>query len=436
MKRTTPLLLMMIMFAMLLVSWSNLLKYPGKEEKEYQGYLKAAKAYEEKEIYIDAAAQYEKALSMRPHEYTIAQRLMELYAEDNLNVVAKYLEACKKANKADPKQEEPYDRLLEYYRNHTITTSEYELLITAREKTGNQKYVERLIELRGQYTEGAQTEHYLTRFHPYKENVFAVAEDDELLYLVDGEGNTVLSGAYEKMGFYSDRVIAVCKDGEWYYVSQEGHRKLVPDHKADYLGTFGNGYTPALIDGKYGYLNKKMKEFHFEYDFAGCFANGVAAVKKNGTWKVINTSFKSVVEASFEDVLVDSEGYCSTYGVFIAKKSGKYYVYNTSGKCLSAGFDDAKMFVSSQPAAVKIGDKWGYVSKEGKTVCEPKFENADSYAAGYAPYCENGLWGVLDIDYNKVVEAQFDSMQPFETDATASVVRDSVERIIRMKIKW
>ena len=309
MKKTTPLLLMLVMIAMLLVSWSNTLQYPGLEEKEYNKYIKAAQEFEEKGIYIDAASQYEKALALRPKSYEIALKLIDLYSKEKLDIIAKYIEACKKASKADPKQEEPYDRLLKYYQSDKMLNSEYGILLIAIEETGNKKYIDRLSEVRGQYYEGAKRQDYLTRFHEIDGVAYAIVEQEGTKYLIDGEGKTILSGEYEHLGFLSEFVIPVCKEGDWFFASKEGYKKLVPDHKATYLGNFGSGFAPACIEGKYGYLNKKMKELRFEYDFASCFDNGVAAVQKNGVWQVINTSFKPVVDDKFEDVLVDSEGY-------------------------------------------------------------------------------------------------------------------------------
>ena len=239
---------------------------------------------------------------------------------------------------------------------------------------------------------------------------------------------------YEEIGLPGQDVIPIYQDSEWYYINMNGYRKLVPDNSAEYLGTFHNNYAPAKVNGVYGYLDKKMQESHFEYEYAGCFSNGIAAVKKDGKWAVIDTSFKNVTGFDFDEILIDDYGFCSVYDVFFAKQGDKYYLYDTAGNRLSEGFEDAKLFASDEPAAVKKDGKWGFVSKSGETLLEFKYEDANSFSLGYAPYCEKGKWGCIDENGAVLIKPEFDDLKPFSNNGYALAESDGIQNFVVITI--
>ena len=122
---------------------------------------------------------------------------------------------------------------------------------------------------------------------------------------------------------------------------------------------------------------------------------------------------------------MDDYGYCSTYGVFWAKNDGKYNLYDLQGnKLTKKGYDDAKLFVSDEAAPVKSGDKWGYVSKEGKEIIKPEYEDANAFNVGYGPVSVDGKWGAIDKNRNFVIEPRFQSFDSFDKSCKA-VVKES-----------
>ena len=109
-------------------------------------------------------------------------------------------------------------------------------------------------------------------------------------------------------------------------------------------------------------------------------------------------------------------------------------MYDKNGKCLSEGYDDAKMFASNEPAAVKKNGKWGYIDNKGKIVIEPAYEDADSFSIGYAPFCENGKWGCIDKKGVVLIKPQFELLKPFFKNGTAFVVDDGKKKLITVTI--
>ena len=431
MQKRMPIIIMLVLIIGLLFSWKAAFSVMGKEEREYQAYIQKAKELEEKEIYIDAVRQYQYALDLRPNDYDVALKIMDCY--ELLGMESQYVNACKKAINIDEKGPRPYHGLIKWYQDNGWTRNEYDIIIRAIEKAELVEYKSRLMTIKGQVIEGGLKFDELTLPHIIGKTEYRIAELDGIKVLLS-EFEVVFSGDYEEIGFLSDGVIPVKKNGSWFYVTSEGYKKRVPTEPVEWLGAFGNGFAPACKEGVYGYYNKTMQPRRFEYEFAGAFENGAAVVKKDGKWGIINSSFEYSVSPKFDSILLDDFGYGVSYGVFFGKMDGKYRLYSKSGKSLSEEFEDAKVFVSDQPAAVKINGKWKYVDKTGKILESPEYEDADSFCEGFAPVQVDGKWGVIDLEFNMIVEPKYDTLTSFDSSATAIASRDGVEFLLRMVV--
>lgn len=433
-KKIIPLSILFGMFLMLLLSWNNVLSYHTNKSAEYDQHIEAAEKYMEKKIYIDAVNEYKKALKIKPDNYELAMQIADIYQE--LDDKQSYLSACNSAIVADRTKLDPYLILADYYFEVNNYTEAYRILSQAKIHIDDSKITDRIAKIKGNYRLSALQYDAISAFHyeKGKSTGYAPVLLEDSWGLVSTANKITVKCEYDDIGLYSEDVIPVKKDGEYYYITVNGYRKLVPDTPMDYVGTFNNGYAPAEKSGVWGYINKKMKEFHFEYEFAGCFYNGIAAVKKNGKWGIINTDFKMVHNFDFDDILTDDYGFCSVYGVFWAKRDGQYYLYNTAGECISEGFEEVKPFASNEPAAAKKSGKWCYVSKAGEIVLETEYKDIDSFSLGYAPYLENGKWGCIDENGDVLIEPTFDAMQPFARNGYALVEVDGIQKFAVVSI--
>ncbi len=437
MGKMIPTLILAGMGAMLVISWSNVLTFDSKKDAALNNYIKEAEKKEEQGIYIDAVAQYERAFAMSPDNYELAMKIVSMY--DKLEQKEKAIYALEQATQADPTQKEPYIRMMDYYLEKSQNKKVFEVGQNAEKNIGMVDEIEsRLKVLRSAYTEHIlqapidKPMHYLENGDYGRMVVFT--DNGKVLYSFDMDKVPAGRG-YEEVGFLNDKLSPVKMNGEYYYVDENGYRKLVTEEKADYLGTFVSGYAPACFNGSYCYIDKTMKKYQEGYQFAGGFENGVACVQeKNGKWSVINTTFAKVADEEFDEVLHDEYGFCSTFGVFIAKKDGKYYIYGTDGIVRSEGYDDAKMFASDQPAAMKKGSKWIYVSIDGEEVLTTEAEDAKSFCIGYGPVKMNGKWGCIDPRGIELIEPKFDNMEPFDKKGYAVCTSNGVDEYISVTV--
>jgi hypothetical protein len=92
-----------------------------------------------------------------------------------------------------------------------------------------------------------------------------------------------------------------------------------------------------------------------QFEAARNFHRGVAIVKENGLWGLIDKKGGWVVRPAFEDVTAGQGG---LFGV-------------------------------------QRGALWGFIDTKGVTVIQPKYEAVDSFEGGVAPAKKNGLWGYI-----------------------------------------
>lgn len=435
MRKFTPLLLLLAMTLMLVVSWTNVLSYNSKIESEYNSHMESAEKLETKEIYIDAVKEYEAALSLKNTDFDLAMKIVDMY--DKLENKQKYVSACEKAITIDKTQWEPYRMLADYYDESQLYGKTYSILHKAQDAIGNTDEInKRLIEVMSRYSEAIIKYDSIKSFYYLDGGSVGytnVEINKKFGVLSDGR-NVKYECEYDDIGFLSEKLIPVKVENEYYYLDDNGYRKLVPDETAEYLGTFQSGYAPACFDGTWGYVDHKLAKYSFEYSYAGAFSRGLAAVEKGGKWAVINSSLEPITEFEFDEILLDDYGHCTLNGLFFAKKGGKYYLYQKDGKCISEGYEDAKLFVSDEPAAVKNGGKWTFISTEGTPVSDKSYDEVCSYNVGYAPFKQNGKWGCININGDVVIEPKFDLMESFANNGYAYAEEESESKFIIVTI--
>lgn len=420
MKRILPLIILMIMGLMLMVSWSNIADAKTEVAEKYKSLMQMGERYEEKKIYVDAVKQYDAALKLRP-EYNLAMKVADMYL--SLRNDKNYISTLNTAISCDATNPEPYFKLIDYYKNSSDGSNLYKTLVktkTALEQSDRITEDQRLEidalmkELLSDIKVYRFSYDEFYGFHRYEGSgdSYAKVRLGDKFGLINAKLNTYASCAFDDISLVGGGLIPTLQSGEYYYIDAAGNRKVVPDSPATALGVFGAGYAPLLIDGTYGYIDTKMKNYHFEYEFAGTFEHGIAPVKQNGKWFVINKQFQPV-GPNFDEILVDDYGFCSPYGVYFGKSGSSWGMYSTAGQKIADGFEDVRQFASNQPAAIKKGGKWGFISLSGEEILAPQFEDAKSFSIGYAPVLKNGLWGCINQEGEMLIDPQFIELDPF-----------------------
>lgn len=393
MKKGMPLIILLAMAGMLMISWSNVSNAKTQDTQKYQVLMEQAKRYEDKKIYVDAVKKYKQALELQP-DYTLAMKVAELYK--SLGSEKNYVNALNNAIQYDSTNPEPYLLIARTQKLNNEKNKLFQILKKAERGLTDESRVtdEQRKEMDSMMKELlSEFRVYSFRFDEFygfhrlngKGSSYAKVRNAESFGLIGADCNAVRACKYEDINLPSASVYPIKEKGEYYYTDKDGYRKIVTNEPASAIGVFDYGYAPVQINGKYGYIDKNMMEYHFEYEYAGAFENGIAPVKKDGKWMMINTQFAPISEARYDEILMDCYGLAAPYGVFFAKNGASWSMYNAAGALLAEGFEEVEQFASKQPAAVKKDGKWGFVNLSGKMVIEPQYLGAHSFAFDRAP---------------------------------------------------
>jgi hypothetical protein len=152
---------------------------------------------------------------------------------------------------------------------------------------------------------------------------------------VDKSGKFVIAPVFGKGRRFSEG-LAVVQDAEtrlFGAVNSKGET-VIPCVYVE-LGDFHDGLAYARNeDGNHGFLDATGKgAVRFDFEDAGDFAEGRAAVRTGGEWGYVDKSGKLVIPAQFDDACQFAEGF----------------------------------------AAVKVGDQWGFIRPDGTFAISPRF---------------------------------------------------------------
>jgi hypothetical protein len=184
--------------------------------------------------------------------------------------------------------------------------------------------------------------------NPFKDGVAIVSQkkDDQLIYTgaINKEGKIVIPFIYDNVSYFSEDLAIVCSDDEDRFkkcgcVNRKG--QIVIPLKYSELGNFLDGYAIATnMYGMKGVIDKHDKIIvPFKYNYIHDFQDGMAQV------------------AIYPPLSFNKNGFV-----------------DYSGREIELIYSDAENF-SEGFAAVKYGNYWGYINKEGKQITEFKYLN-------------------------------------------------------------
>ncbi len=213
------------------------------------------------------------------------------------------------------------------------------------------------------------------------------------------QGELVIPFDYTYAYSFSEGLAGVRQNGKFGFIDKTG--KVVIPFKYSNISKFSEGMAKVSIKDKYGYINsngdvmipiestKLSFDFHeglawgwgvkggvgffdkhgntiipYEYQYGSDFQGGLAAVKKDKLWGLINKQNEMVVPFEYK-LIGDLE--CDRRMV---EKDGKYGFLDKDGKLvIEIKYDDAESFNPDEETAfVEIDGKYGYIDINGEVV--------------------------------------------------------------------
>lgn len=398
------------------------------KNNEYKSYLASARANAENQVPYTACQKYKQAFEIKCEDEKIYKEYLE---QAKLLGESFYDTAVKNYITYFPESPTAYEELCTFY----YTSKNYKSVISTATTAKDL----------GIATEKVR-DYYLECFYMYKYiktgfeeatsflGSYAMVKQNGLYGYITDTGGYQIIPSFKDANVLLGTSTAVNDGKEWYMINAGGYKVARPSQAVEDLSYVSNGKIRVAQKGKYGFTNSAFSiSESLPYDYASNFKNGVAAVKKDNKWALIDGNEKQITDYVFEDILLDEYETCINNGVIFAKKDGKYYMVNEKGSKISKqGFDNAYPFVSSEPAAVCIDKKWGFVDSSGKIVIEPKFTEAKSFSNGLAPVSKDGMWGYINTKGEYRIESKFTDCLPFTTNGVAAVKENDVWNYIKL----
>lgn len=248
-----------------------------------------------------------------------------------------------------------------------------------------------------------------------EEGLFAVKTEGMWGYIDKNTMEYAIDPKFSTAGVFEEGVATVSVKGLYGYIGTDGEYIIPPQY--EFALSFSEGYAAISADGKWGYISKDGEaRINPDFDEAQRFINGFAIVKHCGSYGLIDTLGSFVIPAQFDSMVYD-EG-CSMYKVRIGDKYG--YVNKNGEYKINPQFCSLGDFGSESMTYAARGDgKYGFIDLSGDFVIEARYEDAGEFCMGLAPVKNDGLWGYIDTDGEFVINPCYDEASHFYSDGYA-----------------
>ncbi|MCR9290674.1 MAG: WG repeat-containing protein [Bacteroidetes bacterium] len=264
---------------------------------------------------------------------------------------------------------------------------EYGLSIVAY-GSGNLRYS--LMNLRGEMV----TTNHFKEIYPFKEGLARVKYKDHYGF-INQMGDLVISGKFIKAGDFSQKLAYVKVDSKYGYIDQHGKMVIKPqfsrcmDFKEGKAVVFHGNKKGGLIDrnGKmlivpsinqmieftegrglvrqdtqFIYITEQAQVFDGEYQKARKFINGVAVIKENGRWGIINQKGIEIIPPKYDYIDQFEDGFAKV------QINGFNGLTNLQGELIIQPDYEYISYAGEGLFRVEQGDKIGYFNMEGNWV--------------------------------------------------------------------
>ncbi len=198
--------------------------------------------------------------------------------------------------------------------------------------------------------------------------------------------------------------------------------------------SYSQDLTPVIADnGKYGFINENNDTvIKCIYDYAEDFDNGLALIKGNLQYKLIDTSgvlremeevsntgnirydlgeghsglplIVGIWKCSFIDVNGEvkldvpyQDAYSFSNGKAKVIDGDNYNYINKNGILLGSWQE-----ITDNYRPIKYNEKYGYIDKNGKLALSYEYDQAKDFKNGYAQIGNEQFWAIIDLEGRKI----------------------------------
>ena len=226
----------------------------------------------------------------------------------------------------------------------------------------------------------------------------------------------VVKPRYENaLPFASMGLAEVRLTGKWGLIDRTG-KEVVPC-VYDEIEIFDAEKCAAVREGSnWGLVDDQGKlVLRPEWEEVQPLVNGFIPVKKGGKWGYADASGKLVIACTWDNAWRFSAAGTAVVTDWSKEPKKRGYIDKTGRVITPVEWDGAQTQDEEGFGAVRRGNGWALVDKNGKVLGEPQWEmqwrllRAD---LGFLPVRKGGKWGMIGLDGTVLVEPAFDSIAP------------------------
>lgn len=419
MKRTKRILLSVGCVALLIASWTAAITAKSDADKQRE-LIDQAAAYTADEIYILAVPPLEEAASYQDTytleaETDLKRVYLHLAGKDDYE--RRYRDLLDKQMARKGASPEIFREAAVYYLERGKTSEALAALRDGIEKTQDE-------DLR-RYYEDNRYEYRMSR--DFYEEAGAIHQGAAAVKkegrwgLADAMGSLVISCLYDRIStFDGDRAI-VELDGVLSAVDQDNNRVALLHEKAEDFGNFAENRLGVKKEDGWHLATGTFTVGSTAFQELGMFSNGCIPAKLDGRWGLLESDGGTWrLEPRYEEILQDELGrYGNLECLFVRRGAAVYLLAGKDYEEIGGPYEDAQPFAGSW-AAVRKGEKWGFIDAEGVEQIPCQFEDALSFGGHLAAVQQDGLWGYVSLLGEVVIEPQFLEAKSF-SDGSAPV---------------
>ncbi len=419
--KKSNLVLVICLIVVVVIGWFAVGSQIVSKNSNYATYIKEADDWVERGLYQRAISNYnlaaeEKETAQLYEKIDNAYKLR--YKEAPEETLDDYMDFLEVAVSKYPGNTQLVDSFIEVYYYESKFEDIYNCIIKALDSGYKGEKAQPML-LKAKYATSLRRSEFAGLKQSECEYYSAARNDGWNIYNI-GEGY-MLTNEYE--------YVSQCNKDGIFVVTGEDSRIMdatrmvlgIFKEKITDAGLFADDLIPACSDGKYKYYNDLAEAQFGDYEMASAFQNGVAAVKKDGKWYLIDKKGK-VKSDAFDEIVLDYLGRYMIDDVIVAKSDGKYGLYDENMKLkTSLDCSDIDCYTSDKKIAICKDGKWGFVNSSGKVIIEPTYENAKSFSNGLAAVMKDGKWGFINSDGTLVIECEYAEVGYMNEDGVCPV---------------
>jgi len=208
----------------------------------------------------------------------------------------------------------------------------------------------------------------------------------------------------EKQMKREDAQFAVFKEASDYYLSISQIKDALSALKAGIEKTGNEELIEQYEKNRYAYEMSRTS-----YDYVSEIFGPTVQVRSNGLWGFANADGTALIECEYEKI--------STFSVdrAIVKKKGEIYAIDSNNNRIAKLHGKATDFGNYSDNRVPILIEGSWCRATGRfELGTGAFEQLGMYSEGYAAAKYEGKWGVIDMEANWLIPAEYDGIMQDE----------------------